>query len=209
MRHPDDAGHVAVCPDCQARASLRGLDVDLEKVWAGVAAEVSPELPSASPERPVESPLGRLVRSGLARVRAVPSPVLSLILVIAAVSAVAAIATPTTGGPLLSLVTLPPLASDLPPGSYAQQQAQAGRCSPSATPKPSGSRLPEKPAYTPEPPPYQDPWQSYRPDPPAPSYYGGWWPRPANYAPADSGCPVDGLPEQAAVSDRNSPGLLR
>ena len=40
LDHPDDPLHVAVCADCQAPASLEGLDVDLDRVWAGVAAEV-------------------------------------------------------------------------------------------------------------------------------------------------------------------------
>ena len=38
--HPNTDDHVATCPECQAQAILMALDVDLERVWHGIAAEV-------------------------------------------------------------------------------------------------------------------------------------------------------------------------
>ena len=38
--HVEGIEHVANCPDCQARSTMEGIDVDLDKVWRGVSAEV-------------------------------------------------------------------------------------------------------------------------------------------------------------------------
>ena len=85
LDHPDDPLHVAACADCQARASLEGLDVDLDQVWAGVAAEVwAPRVGL------VERLAGRLLGSpGLARALVTtPSLVLSWIVASAVLLAV-------------------------------------------------------------------------------------------------------------------------
>lgn len=105
LHNPEDAGHVARCADCQARANLAGLDVDLEKVWTGVAAEVwagSTQVSTTWPERLA----GRLLRSpGLARALfCTPSLVLSWILACAAVLAAGVLATPVSGEPLFALL---------------------------------------------------------------------------------------------------------
>ncbi len=101
MYHPDDAGHVAGCDDCQARANLKGLDVDLERVWTGVAAEAWSS-PLSWPERTA----GRLLGSpGLARALVnTPSLFLSWILASAAVLAVGALVTPVSGDPWAALL---------------------------------------------------------------------------------------------------------
>ena len=100
-KHPTDAGHVAACAACQAREGLRGLDVDLDRVWFGVAAEVW-----ARPVGPVETALGRLLGSpGLARaLLTTPSLLLSWVLASAAVLAVGAWVTRTTGEPWVALL---------------------------------------------------------------------------------------------------------
>ena len=100
--HPDDAAHVAVCTDCQARLGLRGLDVDLDRAWIGVAAAIW--------SRPVgwlERMLGRLLRSpGLARaLLTTPSLVLSWVVASAVVLAVGAWATRATGMPWVAVLT--------------------------------------------------------------------------------------------------------
>lgn len=99
--HPDDAAHVAECDDCQARASLRGLDVDLEKAWSGVAAEAWSS-PVAWPERVA----ARLLRSpALGRTLAnTPSLFLSWILATVAVLAAGVLASPVSGEPLFALI---------------------------------------------------------------------------------------------------------
>ena len=101
--HPDDAAHVANCADCQARAGLSydALDVDLEKVWIGVAAEAWAS-PASWPERMA----GSLLRSPpLARALATtPSLFLSWILATAVVLTAGVLATPISGEPLPALL---------------------------------------------------------------------------------------------------------
>ncbi len=101
LGHPDDAAHVAVCADCQARAGLRALDVDLDRVWTGVTAEVW-----ARPVGWLEQGTGRLLRSpGLARALLVtPSLLLSWILASSIVLAVGVLATHASGTPWLALL---------------------------------------------------------------------------------------------------------
>lgn len=99
--HPDDAQHVARCDDCQARANLVSLDVDLERAWTGVAAEVwAGSVPW--PERIA----GRLLRSpALARALVTtPSLFLSWILATAAVLAAGVLVTPVSGEPWVALL---------------------------------------------------------------------------------------------------------
>lgn len=100
--HPDDPEHTARCTDCQARASLAALDVDLEKVWQGVAAEVW-----ATPSGPLERLAARLLGSrGLARALVTtPSLVLSWLVATAVVLAVGALATWGTGTPWAALLS--------------------------------------------------------------------------------------------------------
>lgn len=83
--HPNDALHVASCDDCQARANLAGLDVDLEKVWAGVAAEAWTGHPSW-PERTMERLLGSpaLARALVTTPALFPSWILASVAVLAA-----------------------------------------------------------------------------------------------------------------------------
>lgn len=99
--HPDDAAHVARCDDCQARASLNGLDVDLERVWTGVAAEVWSG-PVPWPERAATV----LLRSpALARaLSTTPSLFLSWILATAAILGAGVLATPVSGEPWAALL---------------------------------------------------------------------------------------------------------
>lgn len=101
--HPEwDAGHVASCDDCQARASLdaAALDVDLEKAWIGVAAEAWSEETS-----PSEGLAGRLLGPGLARALVTtPSLILSWVLATAAILAAGALATPVSGDPWVALL---------------------------------------------------------------------------------------------------------
>ena len=99
--HPDDATHVAICADCQARLGLRGLDVDLDRVWIGVAAAVW-----SRPVGRLERMLGRLLRSpGLARaLLTTPSLVPSWVAASAAVLAAGAWATRETGTPWVALL---------------------------------------------------------------------------------------------------------
>lgn len=100
-QHPNDATHVSQCDDCQARASLEVLDVDLEKVWTGVAAEAW-----SSPLPWHERLAARLLRSpSLARALATtPSLLLSWILATVAVLAAGVLATPISGEPLPALL---------------------------------------------------------------------------------------------------------
>lgn len=101
LNHPDDPLHVAGCADCQARAGLDGLDVDLDRVWHRVSAEVW-----APPVGWVERLAGRLLGSpGLARALVTtPSLVLSWIVATAAVLAVGVVVTRSTGLPLVALL---------------------------------------------------------------------------------------------------------
>lgn len=103
MHHPDDAGHVANCDDCQARANLShaALDVDLEKVWIGVAAEAWSS-PRSWPERTA----GRLLGSpALARsLVTTPSLFLSWVLASVAVLAAGVLLTPLSGDPWSALL---------------------------------------------------------------------------------------------------------
>src|SRR3954451_11995189 len=46
--HPQDITHIARCADCQARASLDAPDVDLERVWSGVTAQLSGRAPDTT-----------------------------------------------------------------------------------------------------------------------------------------------------------------
>jgi hypothetical protein len=81
LRHPDDDLHLAGCAHCQARASLEGLDANLDRVWAGIAAEVW-----ARPVRRLERWAAGLLGPGLARALVTtPSLVLSWILASAVV----------------------------------------------------------------------------------------------------------------------------
>ncbi len=102
--HPDDPAHVAGCADCQARAGLDGLDgldVDLDTVWIGVAAEVW-----ARPVGAVERLAGRLLGSaGLARALVTtPSLVVSWIVASAVVLTVGVLVTRSTGTPWVALL---------------------------------------------------------------------------------------------------------
>ncbi len=99
--HPDDAGHVANCDDCQARANLHGLDVDLEMVWIGVAAEAC-----SSPVSWPEEKIGRLLHSpALARALVnTPSLFLSWILASVAVLVAGVLVTPFSGDPWAALL---------------------------------------------------------------------------------------------------------
>jgi len=99
--HPDDPAHVAGCAECQARAGLADLDVDLGRVWTGVAAEVW-----ARPVGAIERLAGRLLGSpGLARALVTtPSLVGSWLVASAAVLAVGVAVTRSTGVPWVSLL---------------------------------------------------------------------------------------------------------
>lgn len=99
--HPDDPAHVAGCAECQARAGVAALDVDLGRVWTGVAAEVW-----ARPVGAIERLAGRLLGSpGLARALVTtPSLVVSWLVASAAVLAVGVVVTRHTGVPWVSLL---------------------------------------------------------------------------------------------------------
>lgn len=101
VNHPDDPAHVAGCVDCQARSSLQALDVDLERVWTGVAAEVWSEQPSL-----VERLAGHLLGSpGLARALVTtPSLVLSWIVASAIVLGIGVVVARTTGTAWVALL---------------------------------------------------------------------------------------------------------
>jgi len=98
--HPDDPVHIAACADCQAHASLEALDVDLARVWMGVAGTVW-----ARPIGLVERIAGRLLGSpGLARALVTtPSLVLSWLAASAVVLAVGVVVTRYTGVPWVGL----------------------------------------------------------------------------------------------------------
>lgn len=99
--HSDHIDHVAACVDCQARTSLEALDVDLQKVWAGIAGEVW-----SRPVGSVERLAGYLLRSpGLARaLLTTPSLVLSWILASAVVLSIGVVATHATNVPWVALL---------------------------------------------------------------------------------------------------------
>lgn len=101
--HPDDARHVAACDDCQARASLShtAFDVDLDRAWIGVAAEVW-----ATPVSPLERTVARLLGSpGLARALVnTPSLYLSWILASVAVLSAGVLATFAVDAPIFALI---------------------------------------------------------------------------------------------------------
>jgi hypothetical protein len=99
--HSGDPAHIASCADCQAQATLRGLDVDLERVWANVATEVW-----SRPVGRLERWLGDVLRSpGLARaLLTTPSLVLSWILASAMILAVGVIFTRLSGIPWVALL---------------------------------------------------------------------------------------------------------
>lgn len=101
VNHPDEPAHVAGCVDCQARYSLAALDVDLERVWSGVAAEVWSE-----PVSLVERLAGRLLGSpGLARALVTtPSLVLSWVVASAIVLGIGVVVTRTTGTAWVALL---------------------------------------------------------------------------------------------------------
>lgn len=99
--HPDDPAHVAGCAECQARAGRAALDVDLGRVWTGIAAEVW-----ARPVGAIERLARRLLGSpGLARALVTtPSLVVSWLVASAAVLAVGVAVTRNTGVPWVSLL---------------------------------------------------------------------------------------------------------
>jgi hypothetical protein len=99
--HPRDEAHVARCADCQARWGLAALDVDLDRVWSGVAAEAW-----ASPVGRVERLAGRLLGSpGLARALVnTPSLVLSWVLASALVLGIGVMVTRQTEQPWVALL---------------------------------------------------------------------------------------------------------
>ncbi len=99
--HSDDPLHVASCADCQVQSDLGGLDVNLDRVWSKIAAEVR-----ARPAGRLERWLGSALRSpGLARaLLTTPSLVLSWVLATAAVLAVGAFFTANTDGPWTALL---------------------------------------------------------------------------------------------------------
>jgi hypothetical protein len=101
INHPDEPTHVASCIDCQARYGLQALDVDLERVWTGVAAEVW----SGRASR-IEILAGRVLGSaGLARALVTtPSLVLSWIMASAVVLAIGVVVTRTTGTAWVALL---------------------------------------------------------------------------------------------------------
>jgi len=88
--HPDDPRHIAGCIDCQTRANLTGLDLDLDRVWTGVMATVGAREPGR-----LERMAARLLGSpGLARaLTATPSLAFSWVLASLAVLTIGAAAT--------------------------------------------------------------------------------------------------------------------
>src|SRR5918992_1556599 len=99
--HLDDIRHLAVCADCQAREGLMALDVDLDRVWTGVASEVWAREPG-----PLERLASRLLGSpGLARALVTtPSLLLSWVLASVAVLAVGVVATHASGSSWVALL---------------------------------------------------------------------------------------------------------
>jgi hypothetical protein len=101
--HPDDVAHVATCRPCQERARTERADrdVDLDRVWIGVAASVW-----AEPSGPVERLAARLLGSpGLARALVTtPSLVLSWLLASVVVLAAGVVATASTDTPWVAVL---------------------------------------------------------------------------------------------------------
>ncbi len=99
--HPDDDLHVASCVDCQTRLGMVALDVNLERVWLHLAAEVW-----ARPIGRIERIAAALLRSpGLARALVTtPSLVLSWVLATAAVLGIGAALTQASGTPWVALL---------------------------------------------------------------------------------------------------------
>jgi hypothetical protein len=99
--HPDDEAHVAGCRVCQERARTAPLDVDLARVWSGVAATAW-----ATPVGGFERLAGRLLGSpGLARALVTtPSLLLSWLLASVAVLAAGAAASASTGTPWVAVL---------------------------------------------------------------------------------------------------------
>jgi hypothetical protein len=99
--HPDDDLHVAACIDCQTRLGAAALDVNLERVWLHVAAEVW-----ARPVGRIERLAAALLRSpGLARALVTtPSLVLSWVLATAAALGIGATLTQAGGTPWVALL---------------------------------------------------------------------------------------------------------
>lgn len=99
--HPDDDIHVARCIDCQAQLGAEALDVDLERVWMRVAAEVWVRRVG-----PVERLAAALLHSpGLARALiTTPSLVVSWVLSTAAVLASGVLLTHSSGTPWVALL---------------------------------------------------------------------------------------------------------
>jgi hypothetical protein len=99
--HPDTDEHVATCAECQAKTALTALDVDLERVWYGLAAEVWARRVS-----PAERGAIYLLRSpGLARALVTtPSLVPAWILATAVVLAAGVLFTRETGTPWVALL---------------------------------------------------------------------------------------------------------
>ena len=99
--HPDNDEHIATCPDCQAWYSMVGPDVDLERVWNGVAGEIW-----ARPVPAHERLLGQVLASpGLARALLItPSLLTSWLLATIAVLAVGIFFTHSTGEPWVALL---------------------------------------------------------------------------------------------------------
>lgn len=103
IHHPEDANHVAICDDCQARAGLSraALDVDLEKVWTGVAAEAwatrEPRAEEVAAWLFGSPALGRALTT-------TPSLFLSWVLASIAVLAAGVFAAPFSGDPWAALL---------------------------------------------------------------------------------------------------------
>lgn len=101
VNHPRDDAHIAACADCQARWGMAALDVRLDRVWRGVAAEAwAPKVGR------VERLAARVLRSpGLARALVnTPSLVLSWVLASALVLLVGVVFTHNTGDPWVALL---------------------------------------------------------------------------------------------------------
>lgn len=100
-QHPDTDAHVASCAECQTRAMLSGLEVDLNRAWLGVAAKAWARHPSH-----IERFAGWMLQSpGLARsLVTTPSLVLSWIVATVAVLAVGVVATYSTDDPWVALL---------------------------------------------------------------------------------------------------------
>lgn len=99
--HPDDPLHTAVCVECQTGTGHDAPDVDLGRVWIGVAAHMW-----GRPAGLVERTAARALQSpGLARALvSAPSLVLSWIVATAVVLATGAVATLATGYPWVALL---------------------------------------------------------------------------------------------------------